>query len=351
MAEGTSGFLSRLVGRFQAVGANTHAPVWLEILANLQTPQNTLNAYACDLDDFLKFCHAEGLEYAHASLRDVSRYINDLTNRPLPPAGNRRNRRTETGLSQRTIKRRIAAVRQFYDYLCGAGVCKQNPARRNRLHEREKALVRDYDDLPWIPDDAEWARIIGVVSHESLRNRAMFALNYDTGTRKEELCALRLGDFDHAARTVTVRAETSKSRRTRIIPYGAATDALIVRYISGLPRHVRNDETIFRSESLRNHGQPITVHGWTKSIAAIARRAGLPQFHAHTLRHLCLTDLARSGWDVFEIRNFAGHRSIKTTDKYIHMSGRELAKKYQATMTQLHSQRVALMTLALGRTS
>ncbi len=43
----------------------------------------------------------------------------------------------------------------------------------------------------------------------------MFALSYDCGLRKEERCTLRLGDFDHGLRTITVRAECTKSRRAQ----------------------------------------------------------------------------------------------------------------------------------------
>ena len=58
----------------------------------------------------------------------------------------------------------------------------------------------------------------------------------------------------------------------------------------------------------RNYGQPPTLWTWSKVVRAIALRAGLPRFSTHTLRHLCLTDLARAGWDIHEIAAFAGHR-------------------------------------------
>jgi integrase len=40
----------------------------------------------------------------------------------------------------------------------------------------------------------------------------------------------------------------------------------------------------------------------------IGDRADVPQFSTHTLRHLCLTDLARAGWELHAIATFAGHR-------------------------------------------
>lgn len=338
-----------LLTRFAAIRRNKHAREWLQILGNLQTPKNTLLGYAYDLEDFLSFSRQQRLSLRTTTFKHISLYVNDLSERPLAEETNPRNRRTSVGLSASTMRRRISTVRQFYDYLSGEGVVLKNPARRSSLASRRRALAPpQYDDLPWIPNEEQWSRLIDSALKLSLRNRAMLALNYDSGMRKEELCLLRLGDFDHAHRTVKIRAETTKSRRSRVLPYGRATDALLVKYISTLPITIKSNESIFRSESRRNVGESITVHAWTKVIDKIASDAGVPEFHPHSLRHLCLTDLARSGWDIREIRDFAGHKSIKTTEKYIHLSGRELTERYRATMTQLHSQRVAMLSMVLG---
>ena len=66
----------------------------------------------------------------------------------------------------------------------------------------------------------------------------------------------------------------------------------------------------------------------------------MPEFTTHTLRHLCLTDLARAGWDIHEIARFAGHRHTQTTLQYIHLSGRDLAAKLGRGMAEIHAWRV-----------
>ena len=58
------------------------------------------------------------------------------------------------------------------------------------------------------------------------------------------------------------------------------------------------------------------------------------------MRHLCLTDLARMGWELHEIATFAGHRSTDSTLRYIHLSGRDLADKLTAGMDHIHGWRV-----------
>jgi len=76
----------------------------------------------------------------------------------------------------------------------------------------------------------------------------------------------------------------------------------------------------------------------------LARRAGVERFTTHTLRHLCLTDLARAGWDIHKIAAFAGHRSVQTTLLYIHLSGRDLSRKLAVGMAQIHARRVQMLS-------
>ncbi len=105
-----------------------------------------------------------------------------------------------------------------------------------------------------------------------------------------------------------MRAETTKGRRERVVPYSAATAVLLQAYLT----HRRTVSTargpLFLSESNRNRGEPLTLWTWSKVVRRIALRANVPQFSTHTLRHLCLTDLARSGWELHTMATFAGHR-------------------------------------------
>ena len=75
-------------------------------------------------------------------------------------------------------------------------------------------------------------------------------------------------------------------------------------------------------------------------VRRVALAAEVPRFSTHTTRHLCLTDLARMGWEVHAIATFAGHRSTDSTLRYIHLSGRDLAEKLNASMAQIHAWRM-----------
>lgn len=89
----------------------------------------------------------------------------------------------------------------------------------------------------------------------------MLAPAYDSALRREELCSLRTEDLDPAHRTLQVRAETTKTRRARVVPYSAATGVLFGEYLTHRARLSRAQGPLFLLESRRNHGQPLSL--WT----------------------------------------------------------------------------------------
>jgi integrase/recombinase XerD len=236
----------------------------------------------------------------------------------------------------------------FYDFLVEEGVRESNPVGRGRYTPGRRfgaaggsgrGLVPRMTRLPWIPSEPEWLQILEVFRSEPVRNRLMLALAYDAALRREELCSLRTDDLDPGHRTLRVRAETTKTRRERVVPYSAPTGALLSEYLRHRADISRARGPLFLSESRRNHAEPLSLWSWSKVVRRVAVEAGVPRFSTHTTRHLCLTDLARMGWEVHAIATFAGHRSTESTLTYIHLSGRDLADKLNRSMQHIHGWR------------
>jgi len=331
--------------RYPTTGQSPHARAWLTIQADLDLAPNTIAAYGRALEDYLAFARAQGVDVVGARREHLAAYVRDLTTRPNP-----RGRAAGAGLANATVQLRLTAVRLFYDYLIEEGLRTANPVGRGRYTPgtgfggaRDRGLVPRYRTLPWIPNDEQWRALLAVARDEPLRNRAMLTLAYDAGLRREELCALATGDVDPAARLLRIRAETTKNRQARVVPYSAPTGDLYAAYLRHRRDLSRERGPLFLSESRRNRGQPVTIWTWSKVVHGLAARVDLPRFSTHTLRHLCLTDLARAEWDIHEIATFAGHRSVQTTLRYIHLSGRELAGKLARGMDEIHAWRVRMV--------
>ncbi|MGI8715279.1 MAG: tyrosine-type recombinase/integrase [Solirubrobacteraceae bacterium] len=150
----------------------------------------------------------------------------------------------------------------------------------------------------------------------------------------------------------TARSPFGRRRRSpsaaRVVPYSTVAGQLLAGYLRHRQTITTARGAMCVSESPRNRGQGVSAWTWSKVVRSIALRAAVPSFSTHTLRHLCLTDLARSGWEIHHIASFAGHRSTDTTQRYIHLSGRDLSERLARGMTQIHRARIAQLGEVLG---
>jgi len=344
-----------LTARWSALSSCPEAVVWLRVQAELGLASRTIEAYARGLADYLAVCQRDGHDPLTAGRAEIARYVRDLAERPNHRGPNVVALDSGVGLANATLQQRLVAVRLFYDHLIEEGRRETNPVGRGRYTpghafggQRERGLVPRFTKLPWIPSDDQWRQILEAASVEPLRNRLMLALAYDAGLRREELCLLRSDDLDPAHRMLRVRAETTKNRRERVVPYSTTSGVLLRHYLEERRLLSAMRGPLFLSASRRNRAQPVSLWTWSKVVRKIALRADVPRFSTHALRHLCLTDLARAGWELHAIATFAGHRSLASTLQYIHLSGRDLAAKLERSMAEVHAWRMAQIGQNLG---
>lgn len=312
------------INRYPALRFIDPACQWLTMRQQFGLAPNTLDAYARALDSYITFLNGRCDICTGSGTADVSAWINHCHVR---------------GLANATMIQRVTALRLFFEYLVEEGIRSKNPVSRGgairnygSLVFRQAGPVRRINRLPWIPTDAEWERLLGATQEDSLRDRAMLALAYDAALRREELCSVEVTDFDFARKILIVRAEMTKNRSGKVVPYSSATSILLCRYLHR--RHtLRYDPgPFFLSESPRNRAKAIGPYTWTKVVKDMAERSGLPKLTTHTIRHLRLTDLARAGLDLHEIATLAGHRVLRSTMIYIHLGARDLTKALSRAM-------------------
>ncbi len=339
--------------RYPAIAHDPLAKKWLEGQALLGLAQNTVEAYARGVQEFIEHCERADIYAPQATRDEVARYVGELRRRPNPKDSKVVSLSSGVGLSNATLQQRLTAVRLFFDYLLEEGIRVTNPVGRGRYTpgkkfggKRERGLLPRFKKLPWVPSDEQWSAFLSEARKEIIRNRCMIGLAYDAALRREEISLLQSGDIDPAHRTIRIRAETTKGGSERVVPYSAATGELLKTYLNYRRNLSQERGLLFLSESQRNRATPITFWTWSKVIRRIAIRADLLQFSTHTLRHLCLTDLARAGWDLHEIARFAGHRNLETTRQYIHLSCSDLAHKLCQGMYQIHEWRLHTLSEA-----
>ncbi len=336
--------------KWPVLGRHDPAAGWLRIWTDLGRAPRTIDAYARGLAEYLGVCEREGVDPVIANRAHVAMFVRELTSRPSRRGANVVSIDSGVGLSNATIQQRLVPVRLFYDHLIEEGIRESNPVGRGkytpgrRFGGHERGLIPRLIKLPWIPDEQQWLQVLGVAAQEPIRNRVMLALAYDAALRREELCSLGTEDVDPGHRTLRIKAENTKNRLERVVPYSVPTGVLLSNYLAHRAKISRARGPLFLSESRRNYGRPVTLWTWSKVVRRIAVDAGVPQFSTHTTRHLCLTDLARMGWELHAISTFAGHRSSESTLRYIHLSGRDLADKLNRSMDHIHAWRIEALT-------
>jgi integrase/recombinase XerD len=335
--------------KWPVLARHEQATGWLRIWTDLGRAPRTIDAYARGLAEYLEMCEREDVDPLAANQAHIAVYVRELTERPSHRGVNVLSIDSGSGLANATIQQRLVPVRLFYDFLMEEGLRESNPVGRGRYTPgrrrggHQRGLVPGLTKLPWIPTEQQWTDVLAVAAKEPVRNRVMLALAYDAALRREELCSLRTDDLDPAHRTLRVRAETTKNRLERVVPYSAPTGVLLSGYLAHRATVSRARGPLFLSESRRNHAQPLSLWTWSKVVRRIALAADVPRFSTHTTRHLCLTDLARMGWELHAIATFAGHRHTDSTLTYIHLSGRDLADKLSRGMEQIHGWRVQML--------
>lgn len=149
-----------------------------------------------------------------------------------------------------------------------------------------------------------------------LRDHALLIFIYNTGARVSEALAVRLQDLS-LTRPRQVRLY-GKGKKERLCPLWDETAAAL-KQLTKL-EHTSLDEPIFRNR----HGEPLTRDGVAcllrkytalaaRELPALRRRHVTP----HVLRHSCAVALLQAGNDPTVIRDYLGHASVATTNRYI----------------------------------
>lgn len=267
----------------------------------------TVSAYSNDLRSWAEY--ATGGKPDELRPEDVA--VSDLR---LWVAG-----MTASGLSRRTIRRKVSALRSFYKYLCARRGVTSNPAAELHTARPPKELpvyVRP-DELNFVIDSA-----LEADDFTGVRNELILTMFYSTGIRCSELMTLKDADVDTARGELKVLGKRNKER---IIPFGRELAEMIERYRSLRPSGPGPEGELFT----RPDGRAM----YRKAIYNVVHLA-LDGVHAtrrspHVLRHSFATDMLNSGADLNAVSRLLGHASLATTQIYTHVTLSDLQHNYQ----------------------
>ena len=211
---------------------------------------------------------------------------------------------------------RLAAIRGFAQHLLRHDVGRAGQYQRILALPSKKARSRPAAYF----EPSEAKTLLAQPDRRTpsgLRDHALLLFLYNTGARIGEALSVRPEDL-HLLRPRHVRL-LGKGSKERICPLWPET-ATELRSLLSRPGACTPSAPIFRSRT----GSPLTRDGAAYILRKHLARAAtvLPELRGrhvspHILRHSCAVALLQAGVDVTVIRDFLGHASIATTNRYV----------------------------------
>ena len=255
----------------------------------------------------------------------------------------------ESGLSARTIQRRLSSISGLFGFLLACGEVDANPVprglsnRKRSRTDRGTPLVRTSRTLPTILEPAEVDELLGACRR--WRDRAMVEAMVFGALRRAEVLGLRFEDLKVVERRVFIA--DGKGGHQRIVPISSRFFESVANYLRHeRPKNAPTDR-LFVVLKGPNTGRPLSLKGLDQLIVSARDRAGISHCTCHELRHTCLTRLREAGMKLEAIQAQAGHRSIESTRIYLHLSNDWLADEYMRASDAIDANRFARDVLAI----
>ncbi len=267
---------------------------------------HTVNAYLKDLESFREFNELEFGE-AHINAVNYSQIRSWIINL------------VESGISNRSINRKISSLNSYYKFLLKVEAITKNPlAKHKALKVSKKVQIpfsqKEVDD---VLNDFNFDN-----TFEGIRDRLIIELFYSTGIRRIELVQLQLQDVDLSQKTLKVLGKRNKER---YIPLLNNVINTITEYFS--KRNALEEITDKQALFLTKKGDKIYETLVYRIINEYFSKASTKvKKSPHILRHSFATHLLNQGADLNAVKELLGHSSLAATQVYTHNSIAELKK-------------------------
>lgn len=201
-------------------------------------------------------------------------------------------------ISPATVNRALACLKCMFNKAKEWGMFNlENPVKKVKLFKENNQRLRflEKDEVDTLLNNC----------CEHLKSIVVVALN--TGMRKSEILRLRWQDID-IERGIIHLLET-KNGEKREVPMNEVVQKTII----GVLKHL-DSQYIFCNKEGKPYGEVKT------SFFTACKKSGIVNFRFHDLRHTFASQLVMSGVDLNTVRELLGHKSLKMTLRYSHLS-------------------------------
>ncbi len=298
------------------------------------TSSRTRLAYAYDLRVFFEFMHSHNSICSKMNIEDFPvSLLDQITREDIEEYMEYITLYTKDGKeytnNERGKKRKLSALKSFYNYYFCAEIITSNPAALvplPKLHEKE--IVRlDVDEVAILLDQVEDGSKLTKSQqkyHEKtkIRDVALLTLLLGTGIRVSECVGLDINDVDFKNNGIKIRR---KGGYETVVYFGEEVSDALHDYLEKRHHTIPlegHENALFLS--LQNRRITVrAVENLVKKYAATV--TSLKKITPHKLRSTYGTSLYQETGDIYLVADVLGHKDVNTTRK--HYAAQEDSRK------------------------
>lgn len=279
----------------------------------------TLEAYAGDLQQMLRFFEAKGLD----SLTDVN-----LTRQRM------RMWLAEDLIDMKPASRarKVSSVRSFIHYLCRQEWIEKSPFDNLQSPKVPKTIRPTYS----VDQVNVLLECSGNENKLMIRDLTAFELMYSSGLRVSELVRVDIDDIDFLEGWIRI---IGKGNKPREIPITSVALDRIGQYLAEVRPFLSDKNGAQDPDALflNAKGGRITARSIRRLLHTDEIEKGLSgDVSPHGLRHAFATHLLEAGADMRAIQDMLGHSKLSTTARYTHNQYERIVKVYDNAHPRAH---------------
>jgi integrase/recombinase XerC len=272
---------------------------------------HTVTAYLKDLQGFQKFASDE-FQYAeitHVNYAIVRSWIVSLV---------------DSGISNRTVNRKISSLKTYYKFLLKTGQIKENPLAKHKALKTSKKI-----QVPF--SENEIGSVMELLATENdfegLRDRLIVELFYSTGIRRAELINVKLSDVSFAQKTIKVLGKRNKERIIPLLPTVLTTINEYLPFRNQLQNIEDSDYLFLTQKGVKIYENLVyrIINSYFSKTSEKVKKS------PHILRHSFATHLLNEGADINAVKELLGHSSLASTQVYTQNSIAKLKEVYKSS--------------------
>lgn len=270
--------------------AKPKVEILLDILIRERYSYNTITSYVKAVTRFLHYM--EDQKIVEIDSESIGKYLSNIAN---------------SSVSNASINLHQSAIRLY--------MRKVFPEKKISFEELKRP--RKITALPKVMSKRQVRKLLSSVNN--LKHLSMLYLAYGAGLRSGEICNLKLSNIDWDKNQIWIRK--GKGNKDRIVMMSVVIRKILIEY---LKEYEPQTNWLFEGHK---KGQAYNSSSLGKVFKRALTLAKLPDNYVlHSLRHSFATHLMDTGTDVRLIKDLLGHKDIKTTLIYTHVSNDALLR-------------------------